>query len=214
MKKADLEQLPLLYEKKNPQDGDFSDLFELLLGIDRRAGSGRDRLRLRQRRHPGDDQLHRAEDDHARQRPHAEELLPVPGHGRNRSLVRCTRWDLDLTFGKNFDGETVFDDVIWADEDHIAGYPSLHLAQPPAVRNVGPHRKIDSLWNRGIDRRARDRADPDDVLPPAAHADGRDARRDRYETRMAELQPKIAPEAAADALQSRGARAETPQTSP
>jgi hypothetical protein len=35
---------------------------------------------------PGDDQLHRGESDHARQRSHPEELLRLPGHGGDAAL--------------------------------------------------------------------------------------------------------------------------------
>jgi hypothetical protein len=202
MKKAELEELPLLYEKKNPQDDDFSDLHALLLGID--AGLDQDAidfvfdnfdipaminyLALKTIMH---------DNDHMRK----NYFLYRDTTGTGRWFMHA--WDLDLTFGKNFNGETVFGDELWADEDHIAGYPS-HVSPSHPLFGTSDHRKIDSLWNRGINRLQaiepirvmyfrRLRTLMDELLAG-----------DRYETRMAELLPLIEAEAAADVLQSWG----------
>jgi hypothetical protein len=202
LKWAPLDELHLLYEKKSRLDEDYSDLFNLISGI------------------------HLTLDQTAID--FVYDNLDIPGvvnylavqaviHGndhirKNYFLYRDTEgtqrwtmhaWDLDLTFGKNFDGTTVFSDEIWADQDSLPGYPSYISPSHPLFGSFN-HRKVDGLYNHLIDRvlaiepirtmyYRRLRSLIDELL-----VDG------RYETRIDELLPLIATEAALDVLQPWG----------
>jgi hypothetical protein len=112
-------------------------------------------------------------------------------------------WDLDLTFGKNYDGATVFSEVIWADVDSLPGLPSFISPSHPLFGGFN-HRKVDDKWNQLIDQFLQEdgirtmyyrrlRSLMDELLTPG-----------RYETRIDELALPIVPEAALDALQPWG----------
>ena len=58
-------------------------------------------------------------------------------------------WDLDLTFGKNFTGQGVFSDEIWADEDSLPGEP-VDISPSHPFFGTSDHRKVDNQWNRLI----------------------------------------------------------------
>jgi hypothetical protein len=58
------------------------------------------------------------------------------------------QWDLDLTFGRNFDG-AVLNDQIWADVDAIAGRTNVSPSHPLFGDQL--HQKYDFIWNRCID---------------------------------------------------------------
>jgi hypothetical protein len=193
-----------LYEKKNRWDDDppYQDLFELLVGINQPLlQEGIDfvydnvdipgvlnYLALKAILH---------DNDHIRK----NYFLYRDTEGTQRWTMLA--WDLDLTLGKNFDGVTVFDDIIWADEDWLPGYPA-YISPSHPLFGISAHRKVDDLWNRLIDRvhaieplrtmyYRRLRSLMDELLAPG-----------RYEDRLDQLVPRIAPEAALDVLQPWG----------
>ena len=112
-------------------------------------------------------------------------------------------WDLDLTFGKNFDGATVFDDIIWADNDSLPGYPSFISPSHPLF-GTSDYRKVDSLWNSMIDRMLevpelrtmyyrRLRSLMDELLAPG-----------RHEALIDAIVPELTAEASLDVLEPWG----------
>jgi hypothetical protein len=62
---------------------------------------------------------------------------------------RMWQWDLDLTFGRNYDG-AVLNDQIWADVDSISGRANVSPSHP--LFGEQEHQKYDFLWNRFIDK--------------------------------------------------------------
>jgi hypothetical protein len=199
---ADAVQASQLYEKQHPDDDDFTELAALLQGINQPAGPAasaflRDRLNI----------------------PAVLNYLAVQAvlHGNDhisknyylyRDTARTERWelmpwDLDLTLGKNFDGSTVFSDVIWADMDSLPGLPSYISPSHPLFGSFN-YRKVDDKWNKLIHQVLEDddlrtmyyrrlRSVMDELLVPG-----------RYEARIAEFAPKIAAEAALDVLEPWG----------
>jgi hypothetical protein len=109
-----------------------------------------------------------------------------------------TPWDLDLTFGRNWIEGNLLIDTIWADEDSLPGYPAVVSPSHPLFGS-SEHQKVNGVWNRLIDRVLlyddtlremyfrRLRSVMDFLL-----IDG------RYESRIDELIPLIAPEADLD----------------
>ncbi len=107
-------------------------------------------------------------------------------------------WDVDLTFGRNFNAGGVLNDTIWADVDAIQNRTNVSPSHP--LFGDSEHQKYDFLWNRIIDavleqpelremyhRRLR-------TLIDKLLADG------RYEARIDELAALIGADAAADKL--------------
>ncbi len=112
-------------------------------------------------------------------------------------------WDIDLVFGKNYDGTGVFTDVIWADVDELPGLPS-YISPSHPLFGENNHRKVDDRYNHLIDAllgeddlRAmffrRLRTVMDELLVEG-----------RYEARISQLAALIGPEAALDKLQPWG----------
>jgi hypothetical protein len=58
-------------------------------------------------------------------------------------------WDLDLTFGRNYNG-TVLNDEIWANKDTVVGVPAASPSHP--LFGDFTHQKIDLQWNRLYDK--------------------------------------------------------------
>ena len=57
-------------------------------------------------------------------------------------------WDLDLTFGRNYQGAVLNDDI-WANVDAISGRTNVSPSSP--LFGDSTHQKYDFLWNRVID---------------------------------------------------------------
>lgn len=107
-------------------------------------------------------------------------------------------WDLDLTFGRNYDG-SVLNDTIWADDDlPDPGRPWVSPSHP--LFGDQNHQKWDEFWNRLTDalhaqadfrqmfyRRLRTLSDQ--MLAG-----------NRYPQRLQQLRPLLAPEAALDVM--------------
>ncbi len=105
-------------------------------------------------------------------------------------------WDLDLTFGRNWNG-TSLNDTIWADVDFVAGKP---VTVSPSLPIIGTrdHRPYQETYNQLIERvltqpdllemfQRRLRSVMDQVLPDGL-----------YEAKIDAHVARIAPEAAAD----------------
>ena len=119
-------------------------------------------------------------------------------------------WDLDLTFGKNFQDEGVFADVIWADIDQVPGKPSYVSPSHPLFGDAN-HQKVDLRLNYLIDALLREpdikqmffrrlRTVMDEFLVEG-----------RYESRIDELEALFSTEAALDKAMFWG-QPGTPQT--
>ncbi len=105
-------------------------------------------------------------------------------------------WDMDLTFGRNYNSGGVLNDAIWADVDVISGRTNVSPSHP--LFGNATHQKYDYLWNKLIHAiylepdflemyHRRLRTLMDSQLAPG-----------RYEAIVDGLVPKIAPEAAMD----------------
>jgi len=197
-----LVELPQLYEKKSPNDEDYTDLFDLIQGINVAMGPAAVAYVYDSIDIPATINyiaVHAIIHDNDHMRKNYFVYRDTDGTGR----WSMHAWDKDLTFGKNFDGQTAFSDVIWADKDALPGYPSYISPSHPLFGSL-THRKVDDLWNHMIDRvlaiepirtmyYRRLRTLMDELLAPG-----------RYEGRIDELQSSFAPEAALDALQPWG----------
>lgn len=186
-------QLPGQFEKKNPEDGDFTELHDLLQGINTLEGQARR------------DFLFDHLDIPAMITYQAASVLVHNNDqvAKNYFLyqdIRRTRrwtfhvWDLDLTFGRSFQGAVLNDRIFAADDD--VGRENVSPSHP--LFGDRQHQKWDFLWNRLTDAflsepeiRAmyyrRLRTLTDELFAPG-----------RYEARIDELTPLIAPDAAAD----------------
>ncbi len=60
-------------------------------------------------------------------------------------------WDLDLTFGRNFNRGGGLNDDLWADVDGLAGEPITVTPSHPLFGS-SKHRKINNIYNRFINR--------------------------------------------------------------
>ncbi|MHC4090724.1 MAG: CotH kinase family protein [Planctomycetota bacterium] len=146
MRRRNLPSLPNYYEKKNRRSEDYSDLFDLLDSLDSLAGQARR------------DYLYDNVDI-----PEMLNYLAVNciihnnDHlAKNYFLYRDTEgtqrwvkhpWDMDLTFGRNFQGE-VLNDEIFADDDDV-GIPNVSPSHP--LFGDSEHRKWDYWFNHLID---------------------------------------------------------------
>ncbi len=189
-----LHELPGPWEKEEPDDGDFTELFDLLTGVD--ALTGPDRR----------DFLFDHVDLPAMLSYHAASVLIHNNDqvAKNYFLYRDTKgtgrwsmqaWDMDLTFGRSYQG-TVLNDEIFAEVDGVAGRPNVSPSHP--LFGDSEHQKWDYLWNRLTDalleepeirqmyyRRLR-------TLLDELLVEG------RYEARIDELAALVADEAEAD----------------
>ena len=60
-------------------------------------------------------------------------------------------WDLDLVFGRNFDGVDSLNDAIWADVDAVVGQMANVQPSHPLFGDI-EHQKLNQVFNRLIDR--------------------------------------------------------------
>lgn len=186
-------QLPARYEKKNPEDGDFTELHALLDGINNLEGQARR------------DFMFDTLDIPAMLTYQAASVLThnndqvAKNYFLYQDINRTRRWsfqvwDVDLTFGRSFQGR-VLNDQIFADEDEV-GRANVSPSHP--LFGDRTHQKWDFLWNRLTDavlsepeirtmyyRRLRTMMDRQLVAG-------------RYEARIDELHALIAADAEAD----------------
>jgi hypothetical protein len=196
------ESLDTVYEKKSRFDEDYSDLFDFINGINEPLDQEAidfvyDNVDIPRTLNYIALKTIMHDNDHMRK----NYFVYRDTEGTQRWTMHA--WDLDLTFGKNFDGQTVFADVIWADEDSLPGYPT-NVSPSHPLFGTSARRKVDDLWNRFIDRML--------AIEPIRTMYYRHLRSlmdkllvaGRYEARMDELAPQIAADAALDVLESWG----------
>jgi len=195
-----LEDLELAYEKKSRKTEDYSDLADLLTGINQLAGDELHEFLFDNLDLPAEINYLAVQtllhgNDHVAKNYYL--YRDTEGSGR----WRMTPWDLDLTFGRMYQGE-VLNDEIFADVDVVDGRPDVSPSHPLFGDRF--HQKWDFLWNRCIDAVLADetvremylrrlRTLMDALLAPPF-----------YEDRLLELAPAIAPETALDVVQPWG----------
>jgi len=195
--------LPTTYEKLSRLEEGYDDLFQLITELNGPLGPALDSFMF--------DDL---------DLPRIVNYLAVQAviHGndhinKNYFLYRDTAgtgrwrmypWDLDLTFGKNFDGTSAFGDELWADRDWLQGYPTYVSPSHPLFGTL-ERRKVDDIYNHLISRMLttsgtirsmyyrRLRTLMDELLVEG-----------RYEARIDELASRIVAEAALDRLRPWG----------
>ena len=188
-----LERLPGRFEKKNPEDGDFNALHDLLFGINNLAGQARrdfifDNIDIpAMLGYQAGSVLAHNNDQVAK-----NYFLYHDLHGTGRWSFQP--WDMDLTFGRSYEGRVLNDRIFAADDD--VGRGAVSPSHPLfGDRN---HQKWDHLWNRITDAILDDpeiramyyrrlRTVMDDLLAPGY-----------YEARIDELAALIGEAAAAD----------------
>jgi len=143
----DLAQLPTYYQKDGPPDGDYGDLFALLSGVNLLTGQARrdflyDNFDIPAMisYHVGNCVIHNND------QPAKNYFLYRDTNGTQRWTM--INWDNDLTFGRSFQG-AVLNDVMFADEDVVAGRPNVSPSHP--LFGDSEHQKWDYLWNRITD---------------------------------------------------------------
>ncbi len=188
-----LAQLPGRFQKKNPDDGDYSELHALLDGINNLAGQARrdfifDHLDIPAMvTYQAASVLAHNNDQVAKNYYLFQDI-----HRTRRWAFQV--WDVDLSFGRSYQGR-VLNDQIFADEDEV-GRANVSPSHPLFGDRF--HQKWDFLWNRILDaflsepdirtmyyRRLRTVMDEQLV-------------EGHYEARIDELAELIAEEAAAD----------------
>ncbi len=193
-----LADLPNEYQKVRREYEDFTDLHQLLTGINSLTGQARqdfifDNIYIPEMINYIAAQCVIHNNDHVAKNFY----LFRDTEGTRRWFMQT--WDMDLTFGRNFGAAGgVLSDGIWADDD--APHPTNPLVSPshPLFGDTN-HRKWDDRWNRMINvlhadpkirqmyfRRLR-------TLMDAKLADN------SYEDRIDALSPLVAAEAALDA---------------
>ena len=150
------EQLPARFEKKNPDDGDFSDLYDLLTGVNQLTGQERRDFLFDHIDIPGMISylvgtclVHN--NDHVAK----NYFLYRDTFGTERWSMHA--WDMDLTFGRSYQGRVLNDDI-FADDDDV-GRTDVSPSHP--LFGDSEHQKWDFLWNRIIDAVLKD----PDILP-------------------------------------------------
>ena len=188
-----LAQLPGRFEKKNPEDGDFTELHDLLDGINNLEGQARrdfifDRLDI-----PAMLTYQAASVLVHNNDQVAKNYFLFQDINRTRRWTFHV-WDVDLTFGRSYEGR-VLNDRIFADDDDV-GRANVSPSHP--LFGDRSHQKWDFLWNRITDALLSEpdirtmyyrrlRTVMDDLLAPG-----------RYEARIDELAALIGAEATTD----------------
>jgi len=196
------EELHEDYDKKSREDEPYTDLVELLTGINALTGKDLknflyDNLDLPEMFNYLAVQALIHNNDHVAKNYYL--FRDTEGTRRWKMLP----WDMDLTFGRNYLGEPtaewgkVLNDTLWADVDRIPERPLVSPSHPLfGDRN---HQKWDYLWNRIIDAVYR--------FPELKQMYFRRLRTlmdqflagDRFERRLDEMVPLIRQEAQLDA---------------
>jgi hypothetical protein len=143
-----LSQLPGRYEKKTRLHEGHEDLFALLDGVNNLSGTARrdfifDNVDLAAMAN----YLATTVVIHNTDFPHKNYFIYRDTEGNQR--WRMQPWDMDLTFGRNWQG-TVLNDEIWADRDSIPDRPAAVSPSHPLVGEE-EHKNWDTRWNRLID---------------------------------------------------------------
>ena len=183
------------YEKQSRLGEDYSDLFDLVYGINDLGGTAHrdflfDNIDLPSTLNYIAVKSIIHDNDHVKKNYFV--YRDTEGTGR----WTMHPWDHDLTFGRNFNWGGVLNDVIWADEDVIAGRDNVSPSHP--LFGDSEHQKYDHLWNRLIDKLLEDpdirqmyyrrlRSLADELLAPG-----------RYELAIQAAVPLIAAEAELD----------------
>lgn len=189
-----LSQLPGQWEKRSPDDGNFVELHDLLYGINKLSGQERRNFIYDNVDIPAMINYQAANVIiHNNDQPAKNYFLYRDSKGTGRWHMQV--WDLDLTFGRNFQG-AVLNDEIFADKDVIPNRPYVSPSHP--LFGDAEHQKWDYLWNRMIDAILKD----DDIrqmyyrrlrtLMDELLVEG------KYEARIDELYAKIVDEAEMD----------------
>jgi len=195
-----VEQLVLDYDKKSRENEDYSDLAALLAGVTNLSGDDLHAFVLDNFDLPA--QLnYQAVQVLLHGNDHVAKNYYLYRDSNGSGRWRMTPWDLDLTFGRMFQGDTL-NDEIFADVDVVPGRPDVAPSHP--LFGDRAHQKWDFNWNRCIDAvlaqpdlRAmfyrRLRTLMDELLAPPY-----------YEDRLLDLLPAIAPEATLDLAEDWG----------
>jgi spore coat protein CotH len=189
-----LATLPSYYQKDSPPDGDYTDLHELLAGVNLLTGQDRRNFLYDNFDIPSMISYHVANCIiHNNDQPAKNYFLYRDSAGTRRWTM--INWDNDLTFGRSFQG-AVLNDVIFANTDVVANRPNVSPSHP--LFGDSEHQKWDYLWNRITDALYEDpeframyfrrlRSALDELMAPG-----------RYEARIDELAALITDDAAED----------------
>ena len=195
---ASLVDLPLLYEKKSREAEDHSDLHAFLVNLNNLTGQALKDFLFDDVDIPGMiNYIAALSILHGNDHISKNYYLYRDTDGSQRWTMHP--WDVDLTFGRNFDGFSSLNDLIWANLDALLGQPAVVSPSHPLFGSRN-HRKINQIYNRLIDRVL---SDPDirqmyfrrlRSLMDQLLIDG------RYEARIDELVALVAPEVPADVV--------------
>ncbi len=142
-----LEQLPGPWEEECPGDGDYSDLFALLDGVNGLTGAERHAFLLDALNVPDVLNYHAVSVlIHNNDQVAKNYYLYHDRNGTGRWSMQA--WDMDLTFGRSFQG-VVLNDDLFADVDVVPGRPNVSPSHP--LFGDATHQKWDYLWNRLTD---------------------------------------------------------------
>ena len=141
-----LGSLPGRFEKKSPEDGDYTDLFEFLSGINLLTGQARRDFIFDNVDIPGMlSYLAASCLIHNNDQVAKNYFLYRDSNGTQRWNMQA--WDMDLTFGRSFQG-AVLNDVMFADEDDVG---RVNVSPSHPLFGDSEHQKWDRLWNRFTD---------------------------------------------------------------
>ena len=139
--------LPGPWEKVCPADPDFADLFELLSGVNGLTGAERRAFLLDALDIPAVLTYHAVSVlIHNNDQVAKNYFLYHDVNGTGRWQFQA--WDMDLTFGRSYQGE-VLNDEVFADVDAVPGRPAVSPSHP--LFGDAQHQKWDFLWNRLTD---------------------------------------------------------------
>jgi hypothetical protein len=142
-----LAELPGPWEKDSPKDGDYSDLFAFLTGVNQGPGIARRAFLFDNVDIPEMINYQAASVIiHNNDQPAKNYFLYHDTLGTGRWSMQP--WDMDLTFGRNYQGKVLNDDI-FANLDVVAGRPNVSPSHP--LFGDSEHQKWDYLWNRLID---------------------------------------------------------------
>lgn len=144
---ATLETMLRLYEKQSPEDGDYTDIHAFLTGVNTLTGQARRDFIFDNVDIPGMLSYLAANTIiHNNDQVAKNYYFYRDTYGTGRWVMQP--WDMDLTFGRSFQG-AVLNDVMFADEDVVAGRPNVSPSHP--LFGDSEHQKWDYLWNRVTD---------------------------------------------------------------
>lgn len=195
-------------EKDTRRDEDFSDLQALINGISpsnpNRGAYVFDHVDIPRMLDYLAASVIMHENDHMAKNYYMYRDRPVSEGGTGEWFM--LPWDKDLTYGKNWEPTAggVLNDLVWADNDQIAGKAAVVKPSHPLFGDSA-HQKNDLLWNRLFDAIYKDatlremylrrlRTVMDEILEPASTP----AAERKLESRIDELVAAMAPDVALD----------------